>query len=631
VSLREDDVATLQATLAGSIMGTPAYMSPEQILGDIREIDARADIWSLGVVLYELCTLKLPFEGKDLAELAAHITTTDPPDPTTVNPQRRVPPELRDIILGCLKRDKSQRYASVAELLADIENWLEGVAPWRLVKDVDFSRMPDGKPEGWTCVKGRWRVSEGVLRSEDVRDNVLLLDEDVVGDVRVEAEAQVIEGFVDAEITIALSVPMQEVPGRWEEGYSIQFGTHGNSTATFQRKAIEVAGVAASRTPGQWHRVVAEKVGDLVRLSVDGREILRWRDLAPLSGSQVGLYTTLGGLRVRRFRLFSRGYPLTVSCLAVPDAFYEKGMVQDAKVAYLEVAENHPAREEGLHALFRAGKCNLTLALSAEDDRATQKQVLDEATALFDRVERSPLGPLACLGKSLVHEFRGEVEKEADELTRAHQDYPGCEGLAAVGERLWERLVSFRLDGERIRSALFGMPALRFHPGAMSSGLTFPCVNILPDVTLTMERLTDYIRTSPSAHHQELARHALVSNCLWNGRWDRAEREIHERVANSEGPALYNALAELARLRGRQRRYEEALSVYQRIESEWPADRERLFYALSNAASVCGICLGRYDEAEERARRIFAEWPASGVQLASVHYIYGWTLFLQER
>ncbi len=631
VSLREDDVATLQATADGAVIGTPAYMSPEQALGHVDDLDVRSDIWSLGVMLYELCTLTLPFEGKDLGELTAHITTTDPPDPMSVNAQRRMPPELRDIMLRCLKRDKAERYASLAELLADIESWLEGVAPWRLVRDVDFSKLPDGEPEGWTCVRGRWRVSQGVLASEDVRDNILLLDEDVTGDVRVEAEAQVIEGFVDSEITIALCVPMQEVSDRWEEGYSIQFGTHGNSTATFQRKGIEVAGVAASRTPGQWHTVVAEKAGDLVRLSVDGREILRWRDLEPLSGSQVGLYTTLGGLRVRRFRLFSRGSPLTVSCLAVPDAFYEKGMVRDAKVAYLEVAENHPAREEGLHALFRAGKCSLTLAVSAEDDRATQKQVLDEATALFDRVERSPLGPLACLGKSLVHAFRGEVEKEADELTRAHQDYPGCEGLAAVGERLWERMVSFRLDGDNIRSALFGMPALRFHPGAMSSGLTFPCVNILPDVTLTMERLTEYIRTSPSAHHQELARHALVSNCLWNGRWDRAEREIHERVANSEGLALYNALAELASLRRSQRRYEEALAAYRRIEREWPADRVRLFYALSNAVSVCGISLGRYDEAEERARRIFAEWPASGVQLASVHYIYGWTLFLQER
>ncbi|HUW57284.1 MAG TPA: protein kinase, partial [Planctomycetota bacterium] len=363
VSLREDDVVTLQATVAGAVMGTPAYMPPEQIRGDVGELDARSDIWSLGVVLYELCTLRLPFEGKDLAELTTQITKTDPPDPITANPQRRVPPELRDVILRCLKRDRTERYASLAELLTDIEHWLEGVAPWRLVKDVDFSEMPDGEPEGWTCIRGRWRVARGVLASEDERDNVLLLDEDVPGDVRVEVEARVIEGS-EGEITLALCVPPQTVSGRWQEGYSMQFGAHSNSTATLQKKSIAVAGVRARYTPGRWHAVVVEKTGNLLRLRVDGGETLRWLDPEPLSGPWVGLYGCGSGLRVRRYRVLSRGLPVTVSCLAVPDAFYEKGMVQDAKVAYLEISENHGVRDEGLHALFRAGKCDLRLAAS---------------------------------------------------------------------------------------------------------------------------------------------------------------------------------------------------------------------------------------------------------------------------
>ena len=628
VSLREDDVVTLQATVAGSVMGTPAYMSPEQILGNVRELGGRSDVWSLGVMLYELCTLKRPFEGKDLAELTAQITTTDPSDPITVNPQRRVPPELRDIILSCLKREKTERYDSVADLLTDIEHWLEGVAPWRLIADVDFSRLPDGEPEGWTCIKGRWRVSNGTLASIGDLSNNLFLDEDVTGDVRVEVEARVIEA-PKGEITVMLCAPDSGAAmTTFYSAYFLQFGAESNTAAAVQRTNVHVATTQASYVPGQWHTVVAEKTADLLRLTVDGREILHWPDPEPLSGPRTGLYGYGSGLRVRRFRLFSRGLPLMISCLAVPDAFYEEGLMEKARALYLGVGANHPVREEGLQALFRAGKCSLALA-GAETEPVKRQHLLDEAWGLFGRIEGSPLGPLACLGKSLVHAFRGEVEKEADELERAYRDYRGWEGLAFVGERLWERTGFFRPD--RIRSALFGMPALRFHPVGMSTAVPFSYVDRLPDVTLVTERLMEYMRNSSSALHRELARDQLVRNWLFNGLWDRAETEIQERLGDSEGLALFHALAELAILRGRQRRCEEELTVYRRIERDWPADRQRLFHALSQVVSVCGTWLGRYDEAEETARRIFAEWPASDAVLAVVHLHFGWALFLQGR
>jgi serine/threonine-protein kinase len=111
----EDPGATLQ-TQEGEILGTPAYMSPEQILG--RSIDGRSDLFSLGVILYELSTGKRPFGGRaqSLATVFNEISNTSPPEPATLNPS--LDPGLSRVIMRCLAKDPRDRYPS-GEALAE--------------------------------------------------------------------------------------------------------------------------------------------------------------------------------------------------------------------------------------------------------------------------------------------------------------------------------------------------------------------------------------------------------------------------------------------------------------------------------------------------------------------------------
>jgi serine/threonine-protein kinase len=100
------------ATATGVVMGTPHYMSPEQCQG--HEVDLRTDIYALGVILYEMFTGRLPFEGKStLHVLAQHVTET-PPRPSTF---RALPPRLEALILSCLEKSPAARPQSTAELL----------------------------------------------------------------------------------------------------------------------------------------------------------------------------------------------------------------------------------------------------------------------------------------------------------------------------------------------------------------------------------------------------------------------------------------------------------------------------------------------------------------------------------
>ncbi len=107
----------LSITLPGSVTGTLAYMSPEQVSGET--VDARTDLFSLGVTMYQMATGVLPFQADTAALVLEAILTRQPAPPRNLNPA--VPAELERIILKTLQKDRSARYSSAAEMRADLE------------------------------------------------------------------------------------------------------------------------------------------------------------------------------------------------------------------------------------------------------------------------------------------------------------------------------------------------------------------------------------------------------------------------------------------------------------------------------------------------------------------------------
>ncbi len=105
-------------TVTGATLGTPAYMSPEQAAGN-RKIDARADIFSMGVVIYEMVTGIKPFLGETYPATITRILTFNPEPAAQVNPA--IPPELGQIIDKCIAKDVDKRYASVTEILKELQ------------------------------------------------------------------------------------------------------------------------------------------------------------------------------------------------------------------------------------------------------------------------------------------------------------------------------------------------------------------------------------------------------------------------------------------------------------------------------------------------------------------------------
>ncbi len=161
-------------TSVGVVLGTLAYMSPEQALG--RDVDHRTDIFSLGVVLYEMATGRLPFSGSNAQETMAHILQSQPEAMARFNYE--LPEGLDRVVRKCLEKDRERRYQSARELMVDLKN---------LERDSSSGRAGSADPAAPR------RLRAVIVDDEELARN--LLREYLLSSPDVEVAAECANGF----------------------------------------------------------------------------------------------------------------------------------------------------------------------------------------------------------------------------------------------------------------------------------------------------------------------------------------------------------------------------------------------------------------------------------------------------
>jgi hypothetical protein len=411
---KQSNVASsLSAT--GSVVGTPAFMPPEQARGVSSDVNARSDVYALGATLYALVTGRPPYSGGGAMEILEALVARDPPRPRSLNPKLHV--DIETIVLRAMERDPMRRYLSAEDFALDLHRYLEGepilarpagiitraakklkrhraraagsaaiaallaaVAllafglrtrpldsgePWVTVLEDGFDRAELGPR--WVPMRGQTQIHDGELCS---RNGILIFALPMAGDLEFEFDGRVMPDSPDCkEISVFLHGSREM---GLSEGYALEFGIGENTYNCVQRLRV-VAKEARSGVieKGRRYRMLARRVADTVAYQADGGELVSYRDPAPLPAA--GHFGFASQCQHLHFDNLVLRQPLTAAAKSADRAFEAKeyAVAEKAYAAYLQ------RRSGAYEAVARRAMCLFHLG-RAEEAEAQARAPLTE-------------------------------------------------------------------------------------------------------------------------------------------------------------------------------------------------------------------------------------------------------------
>lgn len=412
-----------------AFVGTPGYMAPEQFDG---VADPTTEVFSLAIILFELLTLRPPWDARTVNDLRRMMRSAPRP-PHSIRPGHGIPSPLSEVVLKALSYDPAARYAGVGTFARDVAHAVEGRASWQIRSEAQEPSL--------------WRIADG--RVQEQGTDVLLTPRGnehpfryfclhaFGDDVRVEFELMLGRGT--SNFSVWMNTTLGQL-GRIEEGYELTVVPGRRRLLSLLRSGRDVAGARSPEFESRvWYRVVARRQHDRISLAIDGEEIYAYSDPIPLSGGNVGFAGRGPGIQLRDLRVYSLGTDTTVSCLAVPDAFYNRRLFDEARSEYERIAASHPGRREGRLARFRAGLCALDVARE-ETDLDLRAVLLEDAKDSFVDRHRTNESCLTALGRAMVAGDQGKIREKRDALAQALEQYEDDPYLRTVHEWLLGKL-----------------------------------------------------------------------------------------------------------------------------------------------------------------------------------------------
>ncbi len=444
-------------THLGKVVGTISYMAHERAMGMPANI--QTDIYSLGVILYQMLTLRIPFKRGSLKEFRQNMASEVLYNPIEVAPYREVPKLLSNVVLKCLSNDASQRYKNVDELIHDIENYLEGRSEWFEVAALNIHQKSD------------WEFQENVLMAEhiaitreaEVTDWVSLMisKQSFPQNIKIEAEVEIKEKCHG--IGFLLSVPEKAERVHLNDGYCLWLGTDFTKSTKLLSSNVEVLNASdLFLKTFKKHKIRIEKIENNIHFYLDNTLQFSYISHKPLLGTHIGMISKDANFSISPLYCYSGSESIEISCLAVPDAFLAHKDFHTALSEYRRIGYSFPGTTEGREAMFRAGITLLEHG-KAEENEQERTHYFELAHQEFNLLHKTAGGPLEYLGKALVYEACHDDDEEIKCFELAYRRYPKHPLLPVIDEHVVFRMYE-NSRANRLATYNFVLLALRFLP-----------------------------------------------------------------------------------------------------------------------------------------------------------------------
>lgn len=423
-----------ELTRIGKVVGTVSFMAPERALGQPATL--QSDIYSLGVILYQILTLRAPFRRGSLEEFRKNMHKEVVVDPAAVAPYRDVPKVLSRIALKCLSPNPAQRYQSVDELIHDLENYIEGRSEWFQIAKLNIHNKRDWEFQENVLIAEHMAITRGTEVSAWV--NLMISKASFQENTKIEARVKI--GAKGHGIGFLLSVPEAAERKFLNSGYCLWLGSDLDKATKLLRATVEVMyapEIFVQR--GEWYQVKIEKVDNSIHFYLNGMLQFSYVSHLPLIGTHIGLLTRDADFMISDINVFLGSQSIKVNCLAVPDAFLAHKDYATALSEYRRIGYSFPGTAEGREAMFRAGITLLEEANSCTDPNECAR-IYEQSLEEFGKLHETPGAPLEYLGKAHVYQTMREVEEELKCFELAYRRYPNHPLLPVLHEQLVYRM-----------------------------------------------------------------------------------------------------------------------------------------------------------------------------------------------
>lgn len=453
-----DETGYKDLTRPGKVPGTLNYIAPERVLGHVS--DVTVDIYSLGVILYQILTLCVPFRRSTVKSFRKTMHLEKLNDPLELAPHRDIPQHLADIAKRALRFSKDERFQSVDEIIEEIKAFLEGRPEWIPTCVLKIDRRED------------WEFQENILltkhlaitRFADVMEwvSLMLSKASFTGNTKIETQIKL--GSDAKGVGLLLAVPPSSERKGPNEGYCIFFSDH----SYVYHNNVEVIDIQGGKIlKEKWQSITIEKVDQNLKVFFNGQQICHYISHIPVLGTHIGIIYRDANFELKPLRVSVGSHNAMVNCLAVPDAFLSNKNYTKALLEYRRIANSFAGRAEGREAIFRAGVTLLQEALKQKNKKEKEERYL-LALEEFGKLRFTPGAPLEYLGKSLVYKAMQEIEEEIKCLELSLRKYAKHPLLRQIKEQIIFRLHE-SASKDRKAAYHFALLSLRYLPEIFSS------------------------------------------------------------------------------------------------------------------------------------------------------------------